>query len=74
MAKLLSPEFSGLITDPILQKLVDPSIEPGFVDPRHCLVVWARPPSHILSLAGNLQQKLLAFVPSTLSSYFFVFI
>lgn len=53
------------MTDLILQKLADPSIERGFTDPRHCLVCWARPPSHIRSLAGDLQQKLLALAPST---------
>jgi hypothetical protein len=44
-AKLLSSEFSGLILDPILQRLADPAIEPGFIDPRnwyvHCFfVAW----------------------------------
>jgi hypothetical protein len=62
-AKLLSPDFSGLLTDPILQKLADPSIEPGFTDQRHCFVFWGRPPSHIRSLAGKLQQKLLTLAP-----------
>lgn len=61
--KLLSPEFAGLVTDNTLHKLVDPSIEPGFTDPRHCLVVWGRPPSHIRSLATEIQQKLLTLTP-----------
>ncbi|KAL2073767.1 hypothetical protein VTL71DRAFT_11093 [Oculimacula yallundae] len=61
--KLLSPDFSGLILDPILQRLADPSIEPGFVDPRNCLVFWARPPSHIRSLVDQVQQKLLSLAP-----------
>lgn len=63
--KLLSPEFSGLIIDPILERLMNPSIEPGFVDPRNCLVFWARPPSHIRSLVDQVQQKLLTLAPST---------
>lgn len=67
-AKLLSPDFSGLILDPILQRLMDPSIEPGFVDPRNCLVFWARPPSHIRSLVDQVQQKLLSLAPSTSTS------
>ncbi|KAH6722534.1 RNA ligase/cyclic nucleotide phosphodiesterase [Leptodontidium sp. MPI-SDFR-AT-0119] len=62
-AKLLSPDFSGLILDPILQRVMDPSIEPGFVDPRNCLVFWARPPSHIRSLVDQVQQKLLSLAP-----------
>jgi hypothetical protein len=64
-AKLLSPEFSGLILDPILQRLTDPSIEPGFEDPRYCLVFWARPPTHIRSLVNKVQQELLTLAPST---------
>ncbi|TVY46612.1 hypothetical protein LOCC1_G001830 [Lachnellula occidentalis] len=62
-AKLLSPDFSGLILDPILQKLTDPSIEPGFQDPRYCIVFWARPPAHIRSLVDKVQQELLALAP-----------
>ncbi|KAH8602230.1 RNA ligase/cyclic nucleotide phosphodiesterase [Bisporella sp. PMI_857] len=58
--KLLAPDFSGLIIDPILQKLQHPSLEPGFQDPRHCLVFWARPPAHIRELARRVQQKLSA--------------
>lgn len=62
--KLLSQDFSGLILDPILQRLEDPSIQPGFTDPRHCLVFWARPPSHIRELVGKVQQELLSLAPS----------
>jgi hypothetical protein len=67
-AKLLSPDFSGLILDPVLQKLEDPTIEPGFTDPRHCLVFWARPPAHIRSLVDNIQQELLKLAPSTFNT------
>ena len=67
-AKLLSSDFSGLILDPILQRLEDPSIEPGFQDPRNCLVFWARPPAHIRSLVDGIQQQLLALAPRTFSS------
>ncbi|KAG4436409.1 hypothetical protein IFR05_008102 [Cadophora sp. M221] len=42
---------------------MDPSIEPGFVDPRNCLVFWARPPAHIRSLVDQVQQKLLSLAP-----------
>lgn len=66
--KLLSPEFSGLILDPILQRLTDPSIDPGFQDPRFCLVFWARPPAHIRSLVDQVQQKLLSLAPSMLET------
>ncbi|PBP21729.1 putative 60S ribosomal protein L44 [Diplocarpon rosae] len=62
--KLLSPGFTGLILDPILQRLTDPSIEPGYVDPRNCLVFWARPPAHIRALVDQVQQKLLLSAPN----------
>lgn len=39
-------------------------IEPGFRDPRHCLVFWARPPNHILKLACHLQTLLQKEAPS----------
>ncbi|KAE8448094.1 hypothetical protein EG329_009859 [Mollisiaceae sp. DMI_Dod_QoI] len=61
--KLLSSEFSGLILDPILQRLMDPTIEPGFRDPRNCLVFWARPPAHIRALVDQVQQRLLSLAP-----------
>ncbi|KAG0646916.1 hypothetical protein D0Z07_6198 [Hyphodiscus hymeniophilus] len=63
-AKLLSSEFSGLILDPVLQKLVDPAIQPGFQDPRHCIVFWARPPAHIRALVDRIQQELLSSAPN----------
>ncbi|KUJ11831.1 uncharacterized protein LY89DRAFT_688331 [Mollisia scopiformis] len=62
--KLLSSDFSGLILDPILQRLTDSSVQPGFRDPRHCLVFWARPPTHIRSLVERVQHKLLRLAPN----------
>jgi hypothetical protein len=35
-------------------------------------VFWARPPSHIRSLAGEVQQKLLTLAPSAFLSIFFL--
>ena len=64
--KLLSSEFSGLILDPILQRLEDPSIQPGYQDPRYCVVFWARPPAHIRSLVNQIQQQLLSLAPRML--------
>lgn len=62
--KLLGPEFTGLILDPILQRLEDPTIEPGYVDSRNCLVFWARPPAHIRALVDRIQKELLTLAPS----------
>lgn len=57
-AKLLHQNFSGVIVDPILQRLEDQSIEPGYVDHRHCLVFWGRPPQHIKTLIAEVQKRL----------------
>ena len=62
-AKLLAPDFSGVVIDPILEKLVYQSQHPGYVDPRHCLVFWARPPEAIRALVSIVQQKLRQSAP-----------
>ncbi|EHL03493.1 hypothetical protein M7I_0438 [Glarea lozoyensis 74030] len=62
-AKIIAPDFEDLLIDPILKKLEDPSIEPGFMDPRNCLVFWARPPGHIRDLVGRAQQELRKVAP-----------
>ncbi|KAL2022027.1 hypothetical protein VTK56DRAFT_6267 [Thermocarpiscus australiensis] len=62
--KFLSSEFKGLTIDQILLRLENPTIEPGFQDPRHCLVFWARPPEHILKLASHLQTLLQKAAPN----------
>ncbi|KAE9964220.1 hypothetical protein BLS_008541 [Venturia inaequalis] len=61
--KLLSPDFAGVIIDPILLRLEEPDMEPGFVDPRHCLVFWARPTEAVKSLISQVQLKLLGAAP-----------
>ncbi|KAF2495115.1 AAA-domain-containing protein [Lophium mytilinum] len=62
--KLLDAQFPGVSIDPVLQKLCDPSIEPGYSDPRHCLVFWARPTATVKSLIHQVQQKLLSVAPN----------
>ncbi|KXX80854.1 DNA repair protein RecO [Madurella mycetomatis] len=62
--KFLSPSFKELTIDPYLLRLENPGIEPGFQDPRHCLVFWARPPEHILKLASHLQAALQKAAPN----------
>ncbi|KAL8653743.1 MAG: hypothetical protein Q9226_003720, partial [Calogaya cf. arnoldii] len=57
-------ERSSVIIDPILHKLVHPEQYPDFADNRHCLVFWARPPSHLKSLIENLQKQLLTVAPN----------
>lgn len=62
--KFVSPEFKELIIDPFLLRLENKDIEPGFKDPRNCMVFWGRPPTHILELADKIQEKLQACAPS----------
>jgi len=63
-AELLDASFKGVVVDDILLRLHDPSIEPGYVDTRYCLVFWARPPQKIKQLIAEVQSKLRAVVPS----------
>ncbi|KAK4643092.1 hypothetical protein QC761_402970 [Podospora bellae-mahoneyi] len=62
--KFLSHEFKELIIDPFLLRLENPKLEPGFKDPRNCLVFWARPPDHIIRLVIHLQQALKQAAPN----------
>lgn len=61
--KFLDTSFKELIIDPILLRLEDKTVEPGFQDPRNCLVFWARPPDHIVHLAVHLQHLLKDAAP-----------
>ncbi|KAJ3043485.1 Ureidoglycolate lyase [Rhizophlyctis rosea] len=61
--KLLSPDFVEVLIDPFLLRLENPEIEPGFKDPRNSLVLWARPPNHILEVAAHLQRMLKKAAP-----------
>lgn len=63
-AKLLDENFPGVTIDPILSRLCDPMIEPGYVDPRHCLVIWGRPTQKVKDLINRVQQELLAVAPN----------
>lgn len=63
--KFLSSDFKEVLIDPFLLRLENPSIEPGFTDPRNCLVFWARPPDHIIKLASKIQSLLKEAAPST---------
>ncbi|KAK0660402.1 RNA ligase/cyclic nucleotide phosphodiesterase [Cercophora samala] len=62
--KFLSPDFKELVIDPFLLRLENPELDPGFKDPRNCLVFWARPPDHIIKLAAHLQQALKQAAPN----------
>ncbi|KAJ7081883.1 RNA ligase/cyclic nucleotide phosphodiesterase [Mycena belliarum] len=62
-AKFLSTEFEGVSIDPILLRLEDQSVEPGFVDTRNAMVFIARPPEKITKLIRECQEKLREVVP-----------
>ncbi|KAJ5489611.1 RNA ligase/cyclic nucleotide phosphodiesterase [Penicillium diatomitis] len=62
--KILADDFPGWTLDTILQRLDGPAKEEGFVDPRNCLVFWARPPPHIRQVVAFVQNELKAVAPS----------
>jgi hypothetical protein len=51
-------------------KLDGPKKDSDFVDPRNCLVFWARPPKKVRDLIGHVQSKLQSVAPSQLSRVF----
>lgn len=61
--KILSPEFDGWILDEHLVKLHGVQSDPNYIDPRHCLVFWARPPQKVRKLVQIIQQKLKDAAP-----------
>lgn len=63
-AKLLDSGFGGWLLDPVLQKLVDSERHRDYLDPRNCLVFWARPPEHLRRLISRIQERLLQLNPS----------
>ena len=66
-AKMLAPDFSGFIIDDVLHKLINTAVNPGYVDPRNCLVFWARPPERVRQLVDFLQKRLSEYAPSEYS-------
>ncbi|KAF2711783.1 hypothetical protein K504DRAFT_428547 [Pleomassaria siparia CBS 279.74] len=63
-AKMLAADFPGVTIDPILARLTDQTIEPGYVDPRHCLVFWGRPTKSVKALIKKVQDQLLTVAPN----------
>ncbi|ORY07561.1 RNA ligase/cyclic nucleotide phosphodiesterase [Clohesyomyces aquaticus] len=63
-AKMVDENFPGVTIDPILLRICEPNIEPGYTDPRHCLVFWGRPTQQIKDLIQSVQQELLAVAPN----------
>ncbi|KAJ6787410.1 hypothetical protein PWT90_04810 [Aphanocladium album] len=61
--KFLSADYKELVIDQYLLRLVNPTVQPGFKDERNCLVIWARPPEHVILLAAKVQQMLKQAAP-----------
>jgi hypothetical protein len=61
--KILADSFSGWSIDEILKRLDGPAKEDGFVDPRNCLVIWARPSPQVRDLIGFVQNELKSVAP-----------
>ncbi|KAL3486680.1 RNA ligase/cyclic nucleotide phosphodiesterase [Aspergillus germanicus] len=61
--KILSETFPGWSIDDILARLDGPSKEAGFVDPRNCLVIWARPPPAVREVIRFVQDELKSVAP-----------
>ncbi|KAJ5812812.1 RNA ligase/cyclic nucleotide phosphodiesterase [Penicillium robsamsonii] len=63
-AKILADSFPGWSVDEILKRLDGPGKEDGFVDPRNCLVIWARPSTQVRDLISFIQHELKSISPS----------
>jgi hypothetical protein len=61
--KILAEDFPGWTLDEILMRLDGPTKEEGFLDPRNCLVIWARPPPNIRDLISFVQSELKDVAP-----------
>lgn len=62
-AKILADNFPGWSLDEILKRLDGPGKEDGFVDPRNCLVIWARPSPQVRDLICFVQNELKSISP-----------
>ncbi|KAJ5200431.1 RNA ligase/cyclic nucleotide phosphodiesterase [Penicillium cf. griseofulvum] len=62
--KILADSFPGWSLDEILKRLDGPEKEDGFVDPRNCLVIWARPSPQVRDLICFIQNELKSISPS----------
>ncbi|KAL3439855.1 RNA ligase/cyclic nucleotide phosphodiesterase [Aspergillus insuetus] len=61
--KILSETFPGWSIDDILARLDGPGKKAGFVDPRNCLVIWARPPPGVREVIRFVQDELKSVAP-----------
>jgi vesicle-fusing ATPase len=62
--KILSPSFTAFSPDEILAKLEDKQNFPDYIDPRHCLVLWARPTQAVKDIIRDIQHELKSRFPN----------
>lgn len=79
--RLLAADFGGITVDPILRELEFVKGSPRVprdaydnvpraedaIDPRHCLVFWARPTAAVMALIANVQRMLQEVAPGVFS-------
>ncbi|CAN9474711.1 unnamed protein product [Alternaria alternata] len=63
-AKMLDANFQGVNIDPILLRVHDTAVEPGYKDPRNCFVFWGRPTQQVKDMINRVQQELLTVAPN----------
>ncbi|OJJ47910.1 hypothetical protein ASPZODRAFT_63441 [Penicilliopsis zonata CBS 506.65] len=56
--------FAGWKLDTVLMRMEGPHREEGFVDPRNCLVFWARPTAVIREMIAMIQRELQIVAPT----------
>ncbi|KIX01304.1 uncharacterized protein Z518_09029 [Rhinocladiella mackenziei CBS 650.93] len=61
--KILREDFEGWTLDEHLVKLDGPQKDASYIDPRHCLVFWGRPPQKLKTLVDVIQSKLKDAAP-----------
>ncbi|EXJ56486.1 hypothetical protein A1O7_06830 [Cladophialophora yegresii CBS 114405] len=61
--KILGDDFRGWVLDEHLVKLDGPQKDASYIDPRHCLVFWGRPPHKVKTLIDVIQSKLKDAAP-----------
>ena len=61
--EILADSFPGWSLDEILKRLDGPEKEDGFVDPRNCLVIWARPSPQVRDIICFIQNELKSISP-----------
>jgi hypothetical protein len=71
-AKILADDFSGWSLDEILMQLDGPRKDDQYIDPRNCLVIWARPSTPVRDLISFIQNELKSVAPGKITSFHYM--